>query len=64
MINLHFHFITGGATMGTVVGASIGCLILGTVTGGVVTLVVSRTRQKAPGILIMKCSYIIEWCTD
>ena len=38
--------------MGTVVGASLGCLILGTVTGGVVTLVVSRKRQKATGMLI------------
>ena len=41
----------GGAVVGTVVGASIGCLTLGTVAGVVGTLLVSGIRQKAAGIL-------------
>ena len=41
----------GGAGVGTVVGASIGGVIIGAVAGVAGSLLVSRIRQKAAGIL-------------
>ena len=36
----------GGPTVGTVVGASIGCLIFGVVAGVMGTFLISKARQK------------------